>query len=154
MTVTLQDVAVLLGLPIHGSAISGRANVDIYDYCLRFLDQVLHPSNMKPRCLSIGWLAKTFDLTKLPTNATDETIQCYVRATILRIIGGDLMGSKTEGYVHDMFFQFVEDLHLMQEYSWGSACLAYLYRNLCNVVDPYISQISGPLLLLQLWAWE
>ncbi|KAG6532573.1 hypothetical protein ZIOFF_006422 [Zingiber officinale] len=40
MTVTLQDVAVLLGLPIHGSAISGRANVDIYDYCL---SQILGP---------------------------------------------------------------------------------------------------------------
>ena len=104
--------------------------------------------------LSLNWLSTTFDLTQLDDDATDGEVQCYVRATILRLIGGEIFGTKTEGYVHGMYFQFVQNLQPMQQYSWGSACLAYLYHNLCIVAVSPVKQIAGPLLLVQLWAWE
>ncbi|CAN1835843.1 Serine/threonine-protein phosphatase 7 long form homolog [Linum perenne] len=38
--------------------------------------------------------------------------------------------------------------------SWGSACLAWLYREMCRASHVLAEQISGPLFILQIWAWE
>ncbi|KAK6124563.1 hypothetical protein DH2020_041696 [Rehmannia glutinosa] len=38
--------------------------------------------------------------------------------------------------------------------SWGGAVLACLYRALCRASKPETSDICGPLVLLQIWAWE
>ena len=154
MTITLQDVAVLLGLPIDGAVITGNSYVDVVEYCGRWLGIIPESSDIKFYRLSLRWLADNFDLTTLPTDASDGDIQRYARATILRFIGGDLFGTKTDGYVHSMYFSFVQDLRDMQTYSWGSACLAQLYRQLCCASAPGVHQVAGPLLLLQLWAWE
>ena len=46
-------------------------------------------------------------------------------------------------------------MDLIGQYSWGSACLAFLYRELCRAARlPAVSQMADPLFLLQLWAWE
>ena len=154
LTITLQDVAVLLGLRIDGHPITGVTSVDIADYCGRWLGQIPDPSFMRPRLLSLNWLSTTFDLTQLDDDATEGEVQRYVRATILRLIGGEIFGSKTKGYVHGMYFQFVQQLHPMQQYSWGSACLAHLYHNLCATAMSPVKKIAGPLSLLKIWAWE
>ncbi|KAL4348195.1 hypothetical protein GQ457_17G015110 [Hibiscus cannabinus] len=39
------------------------------------------------------------------------------------------------------------------KFSWGSAVLAYLLRELCKATDPSKHVIGGCLLLLQSWAW-
>ncbi|XP_050242133.1 serine/threonine-protein phosphatase 7 long form homolog [Quercus robur] len=49
--------------------------------------------------------------------------------------------------------QLLVDLRNPQRYSWGSACLAWLYRELCKASDKMASQIGGSLLLVQYWAW-
>ena len=54
--------------------------------------------------------------------------------------------------VHLMWVQQLEDLYNSRKYSWGSACLAWLYRELCRASED-TSQIGGCLLLLQYWAW-
>ena len=40
-----------------------------------------------------------------------------------------------------------------KKYSWGSATLAWLYRQLCNATDLKAKHISGAPLLVQLWAF-
>ncbi|MED6153011.1 hypothetical protein PIB30_097462, partial [Stylosanthes scabra] len=39
----------------------------------------------------------------------------------------------------------------MGRYSWGSAALCWLYRNLCRCANRNVVQVSGPLQLLQSW---
>nr|XP_029154497.1 serine/threonine-protein phosphatase 7 long form homolog [Arachis hypogaea] len=39
------------------------------------------------------------------------------------------------------------------QYSWGSACLAHLYRSLCRASRFDYKEIDGPLTLLLTWAW-
>ncbi|KAJ9136299.1 hypothetical protein P3X46_033391 [Hevea brasiliensis] len=53
-----------------------------------------------------------------------------------------------------MFLPLLEDLREAATYSWGRACLAFLYRELCRVVVTETKEISGPLFILQIWAWE
>ncbi|RVW59856.1 Serine/threonine-protein phosphatase 7 long form-like [Vitis vinifera] len=48
----------------------------------------------------------------------------------------------------------VERLHEISHYSWGSAVLAYLYRELCRASLDSATEISGPITLLHLWSWE
>ncbi|XP_057520636.1 serine/threonine-protein phosphatase 7 long form homolog [Amaranthus tricolor] len=42
----------------------------------------------------------------------------------------------------------------MHSIGWGSATLAYLYRDLCRASRKGAKDIAGCLLLLQIWSWE
>ena len=53
-----------------------------------------------------------------------------------------------------MFLPLLEDFEVAGRYSWGSACLAWLYQQLCRASHIDTHDISGPLILLQLWVWE
>ncbi|KAH1256030.1 Serine/threonine-protein phosphatase 7 long form [Glycine max] len=44
------------------------------------------------------------------------------------------------------------DLEEMR-YSWGSACLVTLYREMCRATDPDAKTMGGYASLLQSWAW-
>ncbi|KAA0025799.1 serine/threonine-protein phosphatase 7 long form-like protein [Cucumis melo var. makuwa] len=46
------------------------------------------------------------------------------------------------------------NLHHNTRYSWGGACLAWLYRQLCKASKQGIHEIAEALILLQLWDWE
>ena len=48
----------------------------------------------------------------------------------------------------------LEDFDAAGRYSWGSAALAWLYRELCRATDPKSCDIAGALILVQLWAWS
>uniref|UniRef100_A0A2N9IHE9 Aminotransferase-like plant mobile domain-containing protein n=1 Tax=Fagus sylvatica TaxID=28930 RepID=A0A2N9IHE9_FAGSY len=56
--------------------------------------------------------------------------------------------------VHLMFLPMLEDFDAAGWYSWGSAVLAWLYRELCRATDPDSCDIAGALILVQLWAWS
>ncbi|WKA01454.1 hypothetical protein VitviT2T_019735 [Vitis vinifera] len=50
-----------------------------------------------------------------------------------------------------MFLPLLEDFGVTGTYSWGSACLAWLYREMCQASHIDAHDVSGPLILLQLW---
>ena len=50
-----------------------------------------------------------------------------------------------------MFLPFLKDFDTAGTYGWGSACLAWLYRELCRASHIDAHDISGPLIILQLW---
>ena len=47
----------------------------------------------------------------------DGEVIRYVRATILRLIGGELFSDKTDHLIHNMYTQFVTDLCNVRAYS-------------------------------------
>ncbi|KAL0413524.1 UNVERIFIED_CONTAM: Serine/threonine-protein phosphatase 7 long form [Sesamum radiatum] len=51
-------------------------------------------------------------------------------------------------------FTKLEDIVEARNYSWGSAVLAFLYRELCNATNKGKAAIGGALQLLQIWAWS
>ena len=79
--------------------------------------------------LTMSWLAMKF--TTLPLDADDVVVQRYTRAYILQLIGGCLFVNKSSGFVHLMFLQFLSDFRAVGRYSWGSAYLTWLYREMC-----------------------
>ncbi|XP_075636600.1 serine/threonine-protein phosphatase 7 long form homolog [Castanea sativa] len=84
----------------------------------------------------------------------EVVVHQYARCYILALLGDTIFADKSGDRVHTMWLQMLRDLHNPPRYSWGSACLAWLYRELCRATDKNASQIGGALILVQYWAWS
>ncbi|XP_057519716.1 serine/threonine-protein phosphatase 7 long form homolog [Amaranthus tricolor] len=154
-TVTLLDVAVLTRLPIEGHAvcIDARQFESWQDKVHRVLG-VRPPAEVtKGSSLRVTWLAQNF--SQLPEGADDATVERYARAYLLYLIGAVLFSDKTGNRVQLLYLTLLDaPWEVISGYSWGSAALAYLYRRLCEASQKNVKEIAGPLIILQLWAWE
>ena len=91
------------------------------------------------------------DFPRNPTN--DQCIQ-RARLIILHLIGATIFPDSASNWVHSNFLLHVDNLEDCGQLSWGSASLAWLYRQLCKATKVTARDVGGPLFLLQLWAWE
>ena len=64
-----------------------------------------------------------------------------------------LIPDKSKNWVHLMYLPFLANLNEIKNYSWGSACLGFLYRELCHATIGATHDIGAYLMLLQSWAW-
>ena len=155
VTITVQDVEVLLGLPVDGDAITGSTQKTWVDVCREFLGfRPVNQDNHKQldgQRILINWLLEEV-ANPLPPDAEEDQLHKYARYYILALLGDTIFMDKSGDRVHLMWVQQLEDLHNPRRYSWGSACLAWLYRELCRASED-TSQIGGCLLLLQYWVW-
>lgn len=147
VTVTLQDVAVLLGLNIDGLPVCGTCDFQWDKTCEELLGlkpdhTVLHGGTLK-----LSWLRDNFH--QPPQNADEATLQRYARAYIFALVGGLLFTDKSGCDVQLIFLPLLRDFSQTRHYSWGSAALGYLYRELCRASRKGANEIAGPLYLLQ-----
>ncbi|CAL5329912.1 unnamed protein product [Camellia sinensis] len=101
--------------------------------------------------MNMTWLSQTYG--NLPIDADDITVQRYARAFILQLLDGSIFAGKSGSMVQLMFLPLLEDFDIVGEYSWGSATLAWLYQELCCASRKRMHDISGFLILVQIWAW-
>ena len=102
--------------------------------------------------LHLNWLLERFSILALDVD--DESVRCYCRAIIMQLIGGFLFADKSNSKVHFIFLPLLKDFEASGSYSWGNACLAWLYIELCRASHTDAYDISGLLIILQLWIWE
>ncbi|KAK9286686.1 hypothetical protein L1049_015088 [Liquidambar formosana] len=156
VAITFQVVAVLWGLPIDGLPITSskrhRATHEWQWICQDLLGRTPPNIDISGGTLRIGWITEHF--TALPDGAPAELVVQFARVYMLHLIGGIMLLDKSQNRVQLMFLPLLEYLDQIHMYSWGSACLARLYRELCHASSPDVKDIGGALLLLQLWAWE
>ncbi|KAF7821755.1 serine/threonine-protein phosphatase 7 long form-like protein [Senna tora] len=104
--------------------------------------------------LSMKWLDETFSFANFPLNPTNDDIEHFARAYILKLIGGYLMPDKSSKEVYLMYLPLLADLTAVRTFSWGSAVLAYLFPALAphesHFVDPQV-HIFGDLPPLGYW---
>ncbi|KAK5771864.1 hypothetical protein PVK06_048118 [Gossypium arboreum] len=98
----------------------------------------------------MGWLRDIF--SELDDDSTELEKIRYARAYILQIIGGYLMPDLSRNLVHLRWLLKLIDFRAAGEFSWGSAVLATLYREMCGTTRPNKAKIGGCLSLLQSWA--
>ena len=125
---------VLLGLPIDGEAITGSTQKGRREVCRDFLgfrpiNQDNHKQLDGQRILINRLLEEVAN--PLPPNADEDQLHKYARCCILALLGDTIFMDKSGDRVHLMWVQQLEDLHNPRRYSWGSACLAWLYQELC-----------------------
>lgn len=87
-------------------------------------------------------------------NPTHEQLMQQLRAYLLYFFGKFLFPNTSGDRVHTMYLPVLEDIETIRSYSWGSACLASLYRELCDVTTSKKKHptISVCAILLQTWA--
>ncbi|XP_017638562.1 protein MAINTENANCE OF MERISTEMS-like [Gossypium arboreum] len=150
-TVALEDVALQLGLPIYGSAVTGvSAITEPAVLCYSLLRASSGDDESKFSGLKFKWLKANFE--HLSVNAIKEELMCATQAYIMHIIGGVLMPDMNNNRVYLQYLPLLVDLHNVRSYSWGSAILAILYRELFWTTKPHAVDIGGCIVLLQSWA--
>ena len=119
VTITLQDVEVLLGLPVDGDAVTGSTQKEWENVCDEYLG--FRPTNEDhlkcsgQRILIKRLLGQVAD--PLPPNAEDDVVHRYTRCYILALLGDTIFMDKSGDRVHLMWVQQLEDLRNPRRYS-------------------------------------
>ncbi|XP_050240953.1 protein MAIN-LIKE 2-like [Quercus robur] len=114
MSVTLQDIAIIIGLPIDENAVCGPTNLD-WGIVFQNLLGVTSPAiTLEYGGLKITWVRNTF--SNLPDGANDVTIQQYAKAYMFQVLAL-LFGNKSQSRLHCCFFQLLADFGVVGEYS-------------------------------------
>ncbi|RYQ84627.1 hypothetical protein Ahy_B10g104072 [Arachis hypogaea] len=79
--------------------------------------------------IKLGWVRRIRDAELLDTV---ESIRRYVRCQIFCLLGSILFADKSTAYAHAKYLPLLRDFERIHTYSWGSTCLAHLYRTLCR----------------------
>ncbi|KAL9681497.1 hypothetical protein QQ045_013282 [Rhodiola kirilowii] len=151
-TITLQDVALLTGLPTEGRPVTGHAHRTWHPICMRLLGDMPTCHKGSPGLAKKVWFTENMSI--IPDDADEETLKRYARAYILQLLGLTLFSELSGSSVPLHFLPLLEDLDSVRHYSWGSAALAYLYSMLCKASKSGKCQIGGAVLILQFWSWE
>ena len=134
-------------IPIGGEAIVGTIDLVWAIECREMLGIVTNNVVLQGKRIQINRLLQKID-QGLPDGAAEDVVHQYARCYILALLGDTIFADKSGDKVHMMCLQMLRDLRNPPRYSWGSACLAWLYRELCRVTDRDASQIGGALILV------
>lgn len=147
MTVTLEDVAYLLGLPVDGEAVIGVTYTSCEAVCIRLLGKAPDSGYTSGGMVKLSWLKETF--SQCPEDASMEDIERHTRAYLLYLVGSTIFSTTTGNKVPVMYLPLFENFDEAGKYAWGAAALSFLYRALGNASLRSQSTISGCLTLLQ-----
>ncbi|CAH9103670.1 unnamed protein product [Cuscuta europaea] len=153
--ISLQDVAILLGLSIDGMPLSGptaNTNAAWIHMCTELAGFTPHESDLE-RGVEIKCRAIT--CTPIRPESTEEEVTQHARVVVWQLLGGLLFPNTSGDKIRLYFLEILNgDLADARRWSWGSAVLGFLYHYLCKGSKWNARQIGGCLHLLQLWAWE
>lgn len=151
MTVTLEDVAYLLGLPVDGEAVIGVTYTSCEAVCIKLLGKAPDSGYTSGGMVKLSWLKETF--SQCPEDASMEDIARCTRAYLLYLVGSTIFSTTTGNKVPVMYLPLFENFDEAGKYAWGAAALSFLYRALGNASLRSQSTISGCLTLLQCWSY-
>ncbi|MFQ6651690.1 hypothetical protein Gotur_023912 [Gossypium turneri] len=150
-TMTLEDVAMQLRLPIDESPITGVSSfTNPAALCYQLLGE--SPENEESNFLGLKFIWLKAKFGQLSANATEGELMCAARAYIMHILGGVLMSDANNNKVHLMYLPLLSYLSNASSYRWGFAVLAVLYRELCQVTNPDVVDMGKWLTLLHSYA--
>ncbi|KAL0440768.1 UNVERIFIED_CONTAM: Serine/threonine-protein phosphatase 7 long form [Sesamum radiatum] len=152
-TIILQDVQVIWGLPIDGEPVSGtdleRSSVQWQEYCMQYIGFAPEEGALKGSRLQVKAIIDHISHVHITPDTPHLTVVQYARAIALLLLGGTMCPDSSGLYLAKL-----EDIVAARNYSWGSAVLAFLYRELCNASEKGKAAIGGALQLVQIWAWS
>ena len=160
VTITMQDVAMILGLPLEGNVVTGIVNGDGWRYTVEAVTGIRPPAppegvkDKKTSGVSSAWLKQHFN--HCPPGAPEEVVQHHARAWLWHLFGGFLFPDGSGNTISWMVLPILgQQWENIAQYSWGSATLAWMYRQLCDACRRVgnDSNLGGCAYLLQIWIW-
>ncbi|XP_057760131.1 serine/threonine-protein phosphatase 7 long form homolog [Arachis stenosperma] len=135
-------------------AVSRRTNssfAHLVDKCVANFGILSDENDHVSSAIKLSWIRQIRDAEALDT---PESMQRYVRCHIFCLIGTTLFPNKSTSLVSYKYLPLLRNFVEISSYSWGSACLAYLYKSLCRASNYDTKDMDGPLVLLHVWTWE
>ncbi|KAL9247562.1 hypothetical protein vseg_020980 [Gypsophila vaccaria] len=151
MTITLEDVAYLLGLAIDGEPVIGVTYTTCDYVCEKLLGRAPDHGYTSGGMVKLSWLKDRF--SRCPDGASLEDVKRHTRAYLLYLVGSTIFSTTTGNKVPVMYLPLFEDFDQSGKYAWGAAALGFLYRALGNASLRSQSTVSGSLTLLQCWSY-
>nr|XP_027190288.1 protein MAIN-LIKE 1-like [Cicer arietinum] len=155
MTITLGDVANLLGLPIRGEFYS-PPDVDRVTTCnlavhlLGVTTEEIWEETKKTRGAHyrLDWLKEVFR-----RQCATERFDCAARAYLLNLVGSTIFADKSHTLVDAKYLPLFRYLDGIDRYAWGTAALVVLYDYLSDACYYDTKQLGGYMTLLQCWIY-
>ncbi|CAJ2672539.1 unnamed protein product [Trifolium pratense] len=86
---------------------------------------------------------------------TFERYKGYItRAYLLLLVGTIIFSNKAKNNVDLTYLKYFIDLDQVHTYAWGTAALAFLYRELTNATIPSYKYVARYMTLLQTWIYN
>jgi len=160
ITVTLEDVAMILGLPLEGLPVTGIIQPEGWR---DLVEQVIgirppEPEDGDPGKRTSGvnssWLRHHFN--HCPAGAPPEVVELHARVWLWHLFGGFLFPDASGNMVTWSILPFLaQQWENIGAFSWGSATLSWLYKQLCEACKRTGagSSLGGCAYLLQIWIW-
>nr|XP_040254296.2 serine/threonine-protein phosphatase 7 long form homolog [Aegilops tauschii subsp. strangulata] len=166
MTVTLEDVSLITGLAIDGRPLCMSTDSNGWrEQMIALIDMAPTEAEAdveegeekkkrerKAAGAAFTWIQNNF--ATCPADATDDVIQTHARVYMCYVVSRTLFPDSTGKNAPWMCLKALTVFN--SKWSWGSATLAYLYRQLddacCMIADS--AGIGGNMLLLSVWSWE
>ena len=130
MTITLQDVVIILGLCIDGHAVTRTCLLNVVELCGELLGVTPPADALRGSAISIRWLCQ--QLSTLGPDADEVDLERSARGFILVLMGSFFFVDKRGVHVHLCFLPLLRDLTQTSTYSWGGAVLSHTYQELCR----------------------
>ncbi|XP_037474335.1 uncharacterized protein LOC119350772 [Triticum dicoccoides] len=96
------------------------------------------------------WIVSNF--SNCPEDANEDTVKTYARVYMWYVISRSMFADGTGKNAPWMWLKALTVFD--SKWSWGSATLAYLYRQLDEACCRLSGGIGGCLLALSIWSWE
>ncbi|KAK4398101.1 protein MAINTENANCE OF MERISTEMS [Sesamum angolense] len=134
--------------------ISKRTTVQWQEYCMQYIGFAPEEGALKGSRLQVKAIISHISRVHITPDTPNLTVVQYARAVALLLLGGTMCPDSSENLVSLLYLTKLEDIVAARNYSWGSAVLAFLYRELCNASEKGKAAIGGALQLVQIWAWS
>ncbi|KAI5004140.1 hypothetical protein ZWY2020_031383 [Hordeum vulgare] len=159
MSITLEDIAMISGLPIEDRALTGKVRAAGWRQRVAALVGVepepwIDETRKDPRPSGVlfSWIQRHFH--RCPRDASPLVVERFARAYLWNLLTQVVFPDGTGDTASWMFLDPLRDWDV--KWSWGSAALAFLYRQLdgaCMRSKP-TSCLGGFVWALQVWMWE
>ncbi|WVZ83697.1 hypothetical protein U9M48_030818 [Paspalum notatum var. saurae] len=160
-TITLQDTTMILGLPIDGQPVIHRLDSNAWSAQVHALFSVA-PSQRaagdratRTSGVTTGWLRNHFGVC--PPDAWPVEVERHARAWLWFLLACFLLPDSSGDTVDSALLPILDrPWAAIATFSWGTAILGHLYRQLCETCQckETSSSIGGCLYLLQDWPFE
>ncbi|KAI4972147.1 hypothetical protein ZWY2020_003072 [Hordeum vulgare] len=157
MTMTLEDMAMISGLPLNDNAVTSHVSVFNWRERVGLLIGVEPSPSLEgkpdPPKVKHSWL-KEVRGGPCPVDADDIVMQQYARAYLWYILTKVVFTDATSNSALWMYLERLRNWDV--PFSWGSAALSYLYRQLdpASMRTKDSSSLCGFLWSLFVWMWE
>ena len=138
----------MLGIPVDGWPVTGRTDLKWNEVCRDLLGHEPPPvipnsnkSTLTGARIKYKWLDAQF-AAPLAADTDDEVVQQNARYHLLVPMGVLLFMDKSADRVSLLTLPLFNPISNTRQYNWGSATLAWLYRQLCNASKKDAMQIG------------